>query len=479
MKRKPLMDYHVVLEALRGAGKEASVFSASSGSSVNFSSVVVDSRKTEEGSLFAAVKGNRTDGHAFLRSAFTAGASCALVSRSGMKEAGLDPETFFDGIPGTGGKALVLVDDVLPALQILAAAYLDRFPGLVRAGVTGSSGKTTTKEIAAAIIGREKKVVINEGNLNSEIGLPLSVFAVRDEHEAGIFEAGMNRAGEMADLASVLRPHAALITNIGPAHIGILGGMEAIAEEKKQIFSRFTGKETALIPESDPFADFLSEGIKGSVVRWGQRGLEAAGLGEIRSLGLAGTEIVWEGSPAVLGLPGRHNLQNALAAISLALQFGIGGRAVREGLSSVKPLFGRGEVLEGKTTVIRDCYNANPVSSACAVEFCDGLDWNGRRVYVMGAMLEQGSRSREAHLGLGKLLAESKGDMVFLYGKETAPAAEVLGQYKLPHVYTDTMNELKNAVSDYVRPGDLVLLKGSRGCALEELTGAVFLEGAE
>lgn len=480
MNRKPLMDYRGVLEALKNAGKEASaVFSASSGSSGGFFSVAVDSRKAEEGSLFAALKGSRTDGHAYLRSVFAAGAACALVSRSGMKEAGLDPESFFDGVPGPGGRALVLVEDVLSALQVLAAAYLDRFPRLVRAGVTGSSGKTTTKEIAAAIIGREKKVVTSGGNFNSEIGLPLSVFAVRDEHEAGIFEAGMNRAGEMTDLASVLRPHAALITNIGPAHIGILGGMQAIAEEKKQIFSRFTGKETALIPENDPFADFLSEGVKGSVVRWGRRGLEAAGLGEIRGRGLAGTEIVWEGIPAVFGLPGRHNLQNALAAISLALLFDVEGRAVREGLSSVKPLFGRGEVLEGKTTVIRDCYNANPVSAACAVEFCDGLDWNGRRVYVMGAMLEQGSRSREAHLGLGKLLAASKAGMVFLYGQETAPAAEVLGQSKLPHVYTDTMNELKKAVSDYIRPGDLVLLKGSRGCALEELTGAVFLEGAE
>jgi UDP-N-acetylmuramoyl-tripeptide--D-alanyl-D-alanine ligase len=480
MNKEPLMDYRSVIQALKDAGTEVSlVCSGAENSSGSFSSVCVDSRVVQDGSLFVALQGEKTDGHKYLRAAFKQGASCAMVSCAGIKKAGIAPKNFFAGLEGRDGRALVIVDEVLPALHVLAAAYLDRFPGLVRVGITGSSGKTTTKEIAAAIIGCEKNVVTNEGNLNSEIGLPLSVFAVRRDHEIGIFEAGMNKAGEMAALASVLRPHLALITNVGPAHIGILGSMKAIAEEKKQIFSCFTGNETALIPEDDRFADFLSEGIKGAVVRWGRRGLETAGLGAIRGLGLEGTELVWEGIPAGFSLPGKHNVENALAAISLAIRLGLGGKAVRDGLAAVKPLFGRGEIITGKTTLVRDCYNANPASTAEAVAFCDELEWKGRRVYIMGAMLEQGSHSQEAHRDLGKLLASSKAGRVFLYGKETVPAAEVLEQSGFSFVYTDTMNELKKAAADFVRPGDLVLLKGSRGCALEELTGIVTLREAD
>jgi UDP-N-acetylmuramoyl-tripeptide--D-alanyl-D-alanine ligase len=288
----------------------------------------------------------------------------------------------------------------------------------------------------------------------------------------------MNTKGEIASLAAVLRPAVAMITGIAPVHIGILGSLDAIAAEKKQIFSRFTGNETALIPEDDPFADFLSTGVKGAVVRYGQQSLEAEGLlGAIRDRGLAGTEIIWEGSPAVFGLFGKHNVKNAIAAAALARKLNISGESIRKGLASVKPLFGRGEILRGKTTVIRDCYNANPVSTAAAVEFCDGVTWPGRKVYIIGSMLELGSYSEKAHAELGERIAASKCDMAFFYGKETAPAADVLLGKKLPCHYADTMDELKNAVSAYIKPGDLVLLKGSRGCALEELSDIVLSKG--
>jgi UDP-N-acetylmuramoyl-tripeptide--D-alanyl-D-alanine ligase len=417
-----------------------------------------------------ALKGEKSDGHRHIADAFRRGAAAALVSGRGMAEAGFRPED--------ADKVLVVSDETLAAFHCLAAAYLDRFPGLFRIGITGSTGKTTTKEIAAAMVGGEKKVITNEGNLNSETGLPLSVFSVRDGHEVGIFEAGMNVKGEIGSLADVLRPALALISNVGPAHIGIFGSLDAIASEKKQIFSRFTGNETALIPEDDPFADFLSTGIKGNTVRYGQRSLEAKGvLGAIRDRGLAGTEIVWEGIPAVFGLPGKHNVKNALAAAAIARELGISGESVRRGLASVKPLFGRGEILSGKTTVIRDCYNANPVSAAEALDFCDGLQWPGRKIYIIGAMLELGSYSEKAHAELGERVAASDCDMAFFYGKETAPAAEILLRKKLPHYYTDDMDQLKKAVSAFVRPGDLVLLKGSRGCALEELSDIVSMKG--
>ncbi|MDR1930705.1 MAG: UDP-N-acetylmuramoyl-tripeptide--D-alanyl-D-alanine ligase [Treponema sp.] len=460
-----LMDYRSAAAALG-----AELFPPGAGG--GFSRVVIDSRKAEPGALFIALKGGKSDGHTYLSQAFERGASAALVSEAGMKAAGFDRE----GTPA-GEVVLLVVPDTLKGLQDLAGAYLDKFPRLLRIGITGSSGKTTVKEITAAVMGREKRVVMNQGNLNSETGLPLSLFEVRSHHEAGIFEAGMNRKGEIAELAAALKPHIALITNIGPAHIGILGSLEAIAQEKKDLFSQFTGNETALIPEDDPFRDYLAGDIRGRVVFYGQKNLEAGGkLNAAVDRGLEGTEIVWEGISAAFGLPGKHNLKNALAAAAIACEAGIGGKALREGLGSVKGLFGRSEILRGKTTVIRDCYNANPDSAAQALDFCDGADWPGRRVYIMGSMLELGAHSASAHGGLGERLLRSRGDMIFLYGKETAPARDVLKAGKRLFFYTEAMDELERAVSAYVRSGDLVLLKGSRGCALEGLTDTVLIK---
>jgi UDP-N-acetylmuramoyl-tripeptide--D-alanyl-D-alanine ligase len=437
-----------------------------------FTSLSIDSRKAAAGSLFVALRGLREDGHLYLDNAFETGATAAMVTRQGMDETGFDPSATVKQ-----GNILLIVEDTLKGIQDLATAYLDRFPRLLRIGITGSSGKTTTKEIAASMIGREKNVVMNPGNLNSETGLPLAVFGVESRHEAGIFEMGMNRKGEISELASVLRPHIALITNIGPAHIGALGSMEAIAEEKKQIFSRFTGTETALIPEDDPFRDYLAQNVNGRVVFYGQKNLEASGkLNEVLDRGLAGTEITWEGGTAGFGLPGKHNVKNALAAASLAEEAGISAIAIREGLSSVKGLFGRSEVLRGKATVIRDCYNSNPDSAAEAIAFCDSVDWPGRRIYILGSMLELGEYEKAEHRKIGELLGLSKADCIFLYGKEMKSAAAILEEKKVPFSHTAEMRELCSAVQNRIRSGDLVLLKGSRGCALEQLSKIVLME---
>jgi UDP-N-acetylmuramoyl-tripeptide--D-alanyl-D-alanine ligase len=433
-----------------------------------FSSVAIDSRNVAPGALFVALAGEKTDGHRYLGAAFRAGARGALVSRAALE----DPALGLLKLAEEAGAELLAAEDSLRGFQDLARRYLEKFPRLLRIGITGSSGKTTTKEIAAAIIGGEKAVVINPGNLNSETGLPLSVFNVRPNHEAGIFEMGMNRRGEIGELAAVLKPQIALVTNIGSAHIGILGTRGAIAEEKKAIFSCFTGKELALIPAGDEYRDFLARDLRGTARFYGAELFQE--LGGIRDRGLEGTEILWDGEAVRFGLPGRHNLANALAALAIARELSVGPAAVRRGLESVKPLFGRGEIFRGPVTVIRDCYNANPESAAAALAFCDGLDWPGRRIYVMGSMLELGAASPAEHRALGRRLAASQADMVYLFGAETAPAAGALGEEgKVPFFHTDTMGELAGALGKYLRPGDLVLLKGSRGCALEELSGAL------
>jgi UDP-N-acetylmuramoyl-tripeptide--D-alanyl-D-alanine ligase len=439
-----------------------------------FSSVSIDSRTVRPGALFVALRGNALDGHKFVNAAFEAGASAAMVAES----AELNPAFDLINLARKWNRVLIVVEDTLKALQNAACAYLKQFSNLVRIGITGSSGKTTTKEIASAIVGQEKSVVMNEGNLNSETGLPLSVFKVRPHHQVGIFEAGMNKPGEIGDLAAVLNPNLALITNIGSAHIGIFGSRQAIAEEKKEIFSRFSGDNTALIPENDDYRDFLAKGLNGRVVFYGPSSLGGA-LGQVRDMGLRGTEIVWGGESVNFGLPGKFNLANALAAAALALELGIGAASIRSGLESVKPLFGRGEILYGRTTVIRDCYNSNPESVEEALDFCDSLEWPGRRIYVMGSMLELGDASEKAHADLGKRLALCKAGMVFLFGGEIQAAAETIKKEAadLPFLYTKDRAELSRALDSSVKSGDLVLLKGSRGCELETLTAMLLGEG--
>jgi UDP-N-acetylmuramoyl-tripeptide--D-alanyl-D-alanine ligase len=465
MDKGLLMDFHRISQA---TGGRLVSFSPGAG---GFSSVSVDSRTLSPGALFVALPGSSQDGHAYVGAAFKAGAAAALVSRTtpALEEAARNARAI-----------LVVVENTLKSLRETARAYLEGFPSLLKIGVTGSSGKTTTKEIAAAMIGREKSVVLNPGNLNSETGLPLAVFAVRPHHEVGVFEMGMNRKGEIAELAGVLKPRIALITNIGSAHIGILGTLGGIAQEKKAVFSEFRGTEVALIPADDPYGDFLARGVRGRVCRYGEKGFPE--LGRVRDLGLEGWELAWEGVPVRFRLPGRYNLKNALAAAAIAREIPVSAGGIREGLAAVSPLFGRGEILPGPVTVFRDCYNANPESAAEAIGFCDGLPWPGRRIYIIGSMLELGGQSRSAHEKIGRLLAASRADMICLFGAETGAAAEVLEQARgegrdIPFFHTDDMDELSRAAEDCIRPGDLVLLKGSRGCALEGLTGVIQAAG--
>jgi UDP-N-acetylmuramoyl-tripeptide--D-alanyl-D-alanine ligase len=434
-----------------------------------FSSVSIDSRTTREGALFVALGGTASDGHYFVDAAFRAGAAAAMVESSKLER--------FDiiNIAKKYRKNVIPVENTLRSLQDAARVYLEQFPRLIKIGVTGSSGKTTVKEIASAIAGGEKNTVTNPGNYNSETGLPLSVFNVRKCHEVGIFEMGMNRKGEIAELSAVLRPDIALVTNIGSAHIGILGSKEAIAREKKNIFSLFSGGEVALVPAEDDYANFLACGVRGRVCFYGRYSFDE--LGAVKDLGLAGSELTWEGERIRFALPGTHNLANALAAIAIAREIPVSRAAIKQGLESVKPLFGRGEILYGRTTVIRDCYNANPESMERAIDFCDSLNWQGRRVYVLADMLELGESSRSSHEAIGGRLAASKADMVFLYGNEMGAAVSQMDA--TPFFHTLDMTELSIALNDFIHSGDLVLLKGSRGCALERLSDTLAGQSAK
>jgi UDP-N-acetylmuramoyl-tripeptide--D-alanyl-D-alanine ligase len=431
------------------------------------SSVVVDSRKVEAGALFAALPGEKTDGHAYVSAALRSGAACILARSD--RRASLEASLAAPSV----GTALVFVPDVLPALQALAAAYRRRFASLVRIGITGSSGKTTTKECVAAILGRSRSVVLNPGNLNSDIGLPLSMFSIEAGHEVGVFEMGMNRAGEMGEIATVYEPDIALITNVGTAHIGILGSRRAIAEEKKRIFSRFDGRQAGFVWEADDYNAFLKEGVRGDVSDFGPK--STAGLRILRDRGLSGYELEWRGRAFRFPLPGSHNLLDAIGALAAAKRAGASDDDVAEGLGAVKPLFGRSEILEGQYTIVRDCYNSNPDSARAAIELCDSISREGRRVYVLGSMLELGAESESAHRALGELAGRSSADALFFFGEESRPAFEAarLAGFRGLAVFETDFDGLKAALRAYIAPGDLALLKASRGMALERLADSL------
>lgn len=432
-------------------------------------SVVVDSRKVEPRSLFVALPGEKVDGHAYIAAALKAGASCAFARAD--RRAPVEAECL--ALAQEKGAALVFVPDALAALQALAASYRRRFPRLVRVGITGSSGKTTTKECVVSILSRSRRVVLNPGNLNSDIGLPLSIFSIREEHEVGVFEMGMNRKGEMGELASVYEPDIALITNIGTAHVGILGSRDAIAEEKKRIFSRFDGTQAGFVWEDDDYNAFLKKDVRGAVVDFGPRGTR--GLRVARNCGLRGYDLEWKGRPFRFPLPGAHNLTDAIGALAAASRAGASDDDIVGGLSSVKPLFGRSEILEGEYTILRDCYNANPDSVEAAIGLCDEVPWDGRRVYVLGSMLELGTESEASHRVMGERAGRSAADALFFFGAESKSsfeAARLEGFRGLCYFGTD-IDGLIAALRSYLKRGDLVLLKASRGMALERVTDAL------
>ncbi|GHV83560.1 UDP-N-acetylmuramoyl-tripeptide--D-alanyl-D-alanine ligase [Spirochaetia bacterium] len=426
-----------------------------------FTGVCIDSREIKKGDFFIALNGENVDGHSFVKKAFDGGAAGTIVEKKKLNDFPiLENAKEYDA-------AVIAVDDTLHSFQNIAAAYLKKFPKLLRIGITGSSGKTTTKEIAAGMIGIEKKVVFNEGNFNTETGLPISVFLVREDHEVGIFEMGMNRFGEIAELSRVLRPNIALITNVGTAHIGFIGSMDGIAKEKKDIFSQFTGNETAFIPEYEKYGEFLREGVKGRIKSYGPAAFSGRG-GKKRNDFLLGAEIIWEGISAHFSLPGEYNFRNLTGAIEIALEAGVSGDAIRKGIESVKPLFGRGEVFncKGGITVVRDCYNANPESMREAIALCDAIDWKGRRIYILGSMLELGNVSKTEHENIGKQLMASNADYIYLFGSEIKPAYNLLHDKK-NIFWTDDIDVLKKELKERAENGDLLLLKGSRGCKLE------------
>ena len=433
-------------------------------------SICIDSREAGPRSLFVPLRGERTDGHLHIESALAAGSSAVLVDQSWAEAHAETLQKWTDQYP----VLFFPVEDTLKQMQELAAAHRARFPDMKVIGVTGSNGKTTTKEMIASILSTMGRTYKNQGNLNSEIGLPLTVLRMDREYDFAVLEMGINHVGEMDILVDIARPDAALITNIGSAHIGYLGSKRKIAEEKRKIFSLFRGKNLAFINENESFADVLTENLQGRLNLYGFRSLPE--LKEVQDLGLEGQRLVFSDFTIQLVLPGSHNMNNALAAIAVTRSLGARWDNVRKGLENLDVVFGRSQILKGRVDIVQDCYNANPDSVLAAVRMLCAMPVRGHRVLVLGDMLELGEESEVSHKTIGRALTDSSVDRVFLFGAEMKAAALEYKSSGKEVYHTDDYHSLERTLLDAVQPGDLVLLKGSRGMELERLTAPLLEE---
>ncbi|AEJ61193.1 UDP-N-acetylmuramoylalanyl-D-glutamyl-2,6-diamin opimelate/D-alanyl-D-alanyl ligase [Spirochaeta thermophila DSM 6578] len=426
--------------------------------------VTIDSRECEEGVLFVPLRGRFTDGHLYLGEAFQRGASAALVQETVFSEAG---SALLKHVVQTRG-ALLVVPDTLEALQTLGEWYLSSLRVPIRIGVTGSSGKTSTKEMLRAVLSLHySRVWATEGNLNSEIGVPLSILGIREEPEVVICEMGIDHVGEMDVLARIVKPNLAVVTGIGSAHLERFGTRERIAREKAKIFSSFDDRSVGFIPEDEEFFHVLVEGWRGTFLPYGPATVE--GFEGWESRGLEGVILLWKGLRIPLQGYGEHMVRNALGVIRLSDHLGVPPSMVAEGLQAYRPLFGRGELKEiGGVWFLVDCYNANPESMRASLEGVRGLKGVRRRIVVLGSMRELGDAAPSEHRRLGDYLAGYPADVVLLVGEEMEAAFAVL-EGRSGVWWMRTVEEASSLLVSIVQEGDLVLLKGSRALGLERI----------
>lgn len=421
----------------------------------------LDTRAIEPGMLFVPLPGSRVDGHAFLDEAFAQGAGAALCDRAvhaHIAHLDLGP--------------LVLVDDVTAALQRLAQKYREAWPGLL-VGVTGSAGKTTTKELLAAAFATAAPTLRTQGNLNNHWGVPLTLLALRRPHQVAIVEMGMSNPGEIAALAALAKPAAAVVTNAGSAHLEGVGSLEGVAREKASLVHALDAGAPAFVGADSPRLVAAVKGAKARVVTYGFAKGAAVRPRAYEDLGAAGSRFEVEGFPPVrLRLVGRHQVQNALAALAAAREWRLDPAAVVAALEAHRPLKGRMEVKHARgATLLVDCYNANPDSTAAALATL--AEWPGaaRRVAVLGDMLELGETAARLHRETGERVRGAELWTVGAHAGEYAAGARAAGAEA--RVFADKP-AVAAALREALAPGVVVLVKASRGAALEQV-----LEGLE
>lgn len=438
--------------------------------------VAIDTRELDPGAVFFALAGEHVDGHDFCADALTRGARVVVVSRP------LDALMETMQLAASKGAAVVGVGDVLCALQDLAAWHRARLRCPVL-GITGSSGKTTTKDFTAAVLGMELTVVCTEGNRNNEIGVPLTIFRAGATTDVLVVEMGMRGLGQIARLCEIARPTMGLVTNVGTAHVEVLGSESAIAAAKGELIGAVPATGAVFVNGDDPGSGPLALLARAPVTSYGLaeacdvRAADVSLDSESRAsfeLRIAGEE------PCVvrLPLPGRHNVYNALAAAAVASQMGISAESIVTGLAATQVSGMRMQVFTSATgvTVINDAYNANPASMRAAVETLSAMRVPGRRIAVLGDMAELGSLTELAHFELGEMVAGSGIDELVTVGARAVRIAEGARAEGMDPAHVrpcSTPEEASEVLDDIAAQGDAVLVKASRVMGLERVVEGI------
>ena len=419
----------------------------------------IDSRTIRPGELFFAVKGERLDGHDFVDAALDRGAVAAVISSA---EAGR-----FKQKP-----RLIGVPEPLEALQRLGRA-VRRLWNKPLIAVTGSAGKTTTKEAIAILLGTKFRVLKSEGNLNNHFGLPLQLLKLEGEHELAVVELGMNHAGEITALAAIAQPDIGVVTNVAPVHLGFFDSIAGIARAKYELIQSLPANGTAVLNGDDEYVSQFGRDFAGQVITFAMDKPAAISARNIRDLGLEGSEFSVCAKeyclPARLPLIGRHNIYNALAAVAVSVDRGLSLEEAAGALSGLMPSDKRGQVIEvAGATVINDCYNSNPRALDSVVDALSGMPVKGRRIVVAGEMLELGPATEELHRRAGEHIAEKGIDV--LIGVRGA-AQHIVDSARARGVraeFVETPEAAGEWLAREAKTGDIVLMKASRGVRLEK-----------
>lgn len=450
------------------------------GRQITLSAITIDSRKVEKECLFVAIKGQRVDGNDFVPGAYEQGAACCMST--------LPPK-----------------DNTLPYIQVESceqalkdmAEYYRSILDVTVVGITGSVGKTTTKEMIASVISQKYDTLKTLGNFNNEIGLPLTIFRLRPHHRVAILEMGISDFGEMTRLAKVARPDACVITNIGQCHLENLGDRDGVLKAKTEVFDYLNPQGTAYLNgDDDKLITLASDNRIQSPVYFGlnqenpskQPSVYAANR---RSLGLAGSNVdivTPQGSIQVnVPAPGKHMISNALAAAAVGLGLGLSLEQIKAGIEDYEPVGGHGHIIQtGSLTIMDDCYNANPVSMKAGIDVLSEVE--GRTVAVLGDMFELGENERQMHYEVGRYAAEKNIDVLLAVGelgKEYARGAEeyvssgvpevqerkpVRGEdKKIEIIYSESLSNALDCTGAIIQPGDAVLVKASHAMHFEKI----------
>jgi UDP-N-acetylmuramoyl-tripeptide--D-alanyl-D-alanine ligase len=450
---------------IAGAAK-GKLFNA--GSEPEVSGASIDSRSIKAGDMFIALRGENFDGHDFIDKAIEHGAVLVITEKD-LKGC---------GIP------YILVEDSLKALQEIARHYRSKFH-IPFVAVTGSSGKTTTKDMIASVLSQKYSVLKTEGNLNNAIGLPLMLLRLKHSHEIAVLEMGMNTPGEIRLLADIVRHHVAVISNVGTAHIEYLGSRENILKAKLEIFTYFNKDSIAVINgDNDMLAGFDSD--KFGILRYGLEDSNDIIASSIEEKGEEGidfyVEICGAKESFTVPIPGIHNVYNALSAISVARLFGLKPEEIRKGLINFKPSKNRMDIINttGGIRIINDVYNANPDSMRAAMNVLQSFSNAGRKVLITADMLELGEASEKEHYRIGEYAAELGIDMIASVGnfsRAVIRGAEACGVDGGKLFAFTTKEEAAPVILELLQPGDTVLVKGSRGMKMEYVVDYIHERG--